>query len=89
VAAASDEKVSRLDIAMNNSLGVRRIQRVRNFDGDIEQSVYFQRTPVDQVLQRRTVQIFHGDERPAILLANVVDGANAGWFSADAACASR
>ena len=77
MAAARDKKVGGLDVAMNNSLRMRRVQRVRNFDGDIEQAVHFQRTAVDQVLQRRAVQKLHGDECFAILFANIVDGANA------------
>jgi len=41
------------------------------------------------VLQRLAVEKFHGDEGFAILLADVVDGANVGMVQAEAACASR
>ena len=76
MAAAGDEKIGGLDVAMNDSLGVRGIERVGNFDGDIEQAVEFERAAVDHVLQCGAIEKFHGDERLAILFANIVDGAN-------------
>src|SRR5262249_33665180 len=36
----------------------------------------FHCTPADAMLQRLPVPRLHGDNRPAVLLANVVDGAN-------------
>src|ERR1035441_9932560 len=36
------------------------------------------RTVADQVLQGFTVEVLHGDERLAVLFANVVDGADIG-----------
>ena len=36
------------------------------------------RTVADQVLQSVTVEVLHGDERLAVLFANVVDGADVG-----------
>ena len=43
-----------------------------------EKSFRFQRTPRDAVLQRHAVQKLHGDERTALLLANVVNRADVG-----------
>jgi hypothetical protein len=78
VAAASDEKIGGLDVAMNDSLGVRGVQRVGDFDADVEQAVHFQRVAVHSVLQRSAVEKFHGDEGFAVFFADIVDGANAG-----------
>jgi hypothetical protein len=65
---------------MNDSLGVGGIQRIRDFDGDIEQLIHFQRTPIDQVLQGGPVEKLHGYEGSTVLFANVVDCANAGMI---------
>ena len=43
-----------------------------------QQRVQFHRTPRDQVLQGHALQIFHGDKRLAVFLANVVNGADVG-----------
>src|SRR5579863_1701178 len=34
------------------------------------------------MLQRRSVQIFHSDERPSVLLAHIIDRANIGMIQA-------
>ncbi len=78
VAAAGDEKVGGLDVAMNDALGVRGVQRVGDFDADVEQAFHFQRAAVHGVLQRGAVEKFHGDEGFAVFFADIVDGANAG-----------
>ncbi len=73
-----DKNIPGLDVAMNDALGVCRVQRVGDFDGERQQRVQFHRTPGDQVLQGHALQIFHGDERLAVFLANVVNGADVG-----------
>ena len=40
----------------------------------------FQRTPRDAVLQRHALEKLHGDERLAVLLADVVNGADVGMI---------
>ncbi len=56
---------------------VRGVERVCNFDGQIEDSFHFHRLATDAVLQRHTVQIFHGDEGLPVLFADLVNGADA------------
>ena len=80
VTAISDENVGRLDVAMNDALGMGRVERVGDFDCQREQRVQFHRPPGDQILQRHALQIFHGDKRLAVFLADVVDGADVGMI---------
>ena len=65
---------------MDDALGVRGVERVGDFDGEREQRVQFHRPPGDQMLQRHALQKLHGDERLAVLLADVVDGADVGMI---------
>ncbi len=78
VSTLGDENVCGLDVAVENALGVRRIQPVGHFDGQRQQGLQLQRTAHDRVLQRHAVQEFHGDESLAVLLINFVDGADVG-----------
>ncbi len=69
---------------MDDSFGVRGIERVGNFDSELEHLVERECAALDPMLQRLTVQIFHHDERmPADRfarlkrdLANLVDRAD-------------
>ena len=74
--ALGHEEVRRLDVAMNNSLGMRRVHGIGNLYRQRKQQLDFERPPGDLVLQRRAFQIFHGDEGFSILLADVVNGAD-------------
>ena len=78
VSALGDKKIRRLDVAMDDALGMRRIQRIGNLDGQRQQRVQLHGTPGDRVLQGHAVEILHGDKRLAVLLANVVNGADVG-----------
>ena len=61
---------------MNDPSGVSRVQCVGDIDGEREKHFHFQRTPSDAVFQGRAVQKLHGDEGLAILLTDVINGAN-------------
>ena len=62
---------------MNDSFGVRGAQSFRYLD--TERQYFFARKclPVNVIPQRFAIDELHGDERPAVLLADVIDGANA------------
>ena len=60
--------------------GYPSCDRVGNLNGQREQRFQFQRLVADHVLQRLAVQVFHGDECLAILLTNVVNGADIGMI---------
>ena len=80
VSALGDENVGGLDVAMDDAFAVRGVERVGDFDGQAEQDVHFQRTAGDAVLEGHAIQILHGDEGLAVLLADVVDGADVGMI---------
>lgn len=73
-----DKNVGRLYVAMYDSLRVGRIQPIRDLDRQRQQTFSLQRTPRNFVLDRHPIQKLHGDERPSLLLTNVVDSANIG-----------
>ncbi len=76
--AAGKEDVGRLNVPVNDSLGVSGVESLGDFDGQIQQALEFHRVPGDGVLQSCTFQAFHGDEGFAIRLADFVDGADVG-----------
>ena len=61
---------------MNDALGVRGIEGIGHFGSECEQEIGFEGPSVDALLQRHAIEMFHGNERLAILFADVVDGAN-------------
>ena len=81
VAAWADEDVGGLDIAVNDACAVRRIQRVGDFDAERQHRVHVQTAMAgDALLQRAALQILHGDEGAAVLLADVMNGADVGMI---------
>ena len=80
VPAPRDENVRRLDVAMNDALAVRRIQRVGHFGSEIEQQLVLHRTPGDAMLQRYAVEEFHHHEDAAVFFADVVNSADIGMI---------
>ena len=61
---------------MNNSLAVRHIQSIRDFNGERQQPLIIDARTSTNVFQGRAVEELHGDKSLAVLLANVVDGAD-------------
>src|SRR6266852_1750588 len=61
---------------MDDAFGMRGVQRVGNLDCKFEYLVQGERLAGDYMLERAAVHEFHGDELLAVLLANIVDGAN-------------
>ena len=72
------EDICGLDVTVNDALGVSGVEGVSNLDGQRQQCVQFQRSDPDQMLQRLPIEILHGNERLAILLANVINSADVG-----------
>src|SRR5579862_1790594 len=65
---------------MNDAFGVGGVERVGNFDGQRENGLDLHGTPGDAALQRHTVEKLHGDEGMAVLLTDVVNGADVGMI---------
>src|SRR5580658_1440521 len=61
---------------MDDSFGMRSVQRIRNLDGERQYRLGFHRSAADAVLQRHAIQKFHGDEGLSVLVINFVYGAD-------------
>ena len=78
VPALSDKDVGGFDITVDDAFGVSGIESVGNFDSQRQQHLGLEWPSRDAVLQGRAIQILHHDEGTAFVLAEIVDGANAG-----------
>ena len=76
LAAGVDEDVRRLDVTVNDSLRVRRLERVRELNADIEQASDVERAAADPLRERDPFQQFHGDEVLPLELIDRVDSAD-------------
>ena len=76
----SDEDIRRLDVAVDDALGMRSIQSVGDLDREIERGSQLKRASTDAVFQRHPFQILHGDEGFSIVLADFVGGADVGMI---------
>ena len=61
---------------MHDSLGVRRIEPVRDLNADLQKLRYFDGFPGNAVLESASLKQLHGDKRTAFEFSNVVDGAD-------------
>ena len=80
VPAAGDKNIGRLNVAVNDALGVRRIERIGHIDRNSQQRLQFERRVVDGMLQRQAIQKFHDDEGAAVGLPDVVNRADVGMI---------
>ena len=55
---------------------MRGVQRVGDLEPEVEYRVQAQRAGGEPILQRRALEILHDDERPLVLLTDVVDRAD-------------
>ncbi|HME31799.1 MAG TPA: hypothetical protein VKG65_03505 [Terriglobales bacterium] len=76
VTAFGYEDIGRLDVAVDDSLGMSGVQRVGNLNRQREDNFGLYRLSRDEMLQGYAVEEFHGKERLTVLLANVENGAN-------------
>ena len=78
VPVRGDENIGRLDVAVNDALGMRRFEPFGDLDAQFEQQIERKRLAVDAVLERFAFEALHREERLAFVLADFVDGANVG-----------
>src|ERR671922_190853 len=75
--AQGNKNVGGLDVAVDDTFRVSRIEGVSNLDAEVEKQVNRQRTAGNVVAKRVPFQKLHDQEITALGFANVVDGANA------------
>jgi len=78
VSALSHEKIRGLDVAMDDAFGVGGVEGIGNLACQIEQDFKLHRPRADAVFQGYAIEKFHGDEGFAVLIADVIDGADVG-----------
>ncbi len=72
------KNIGRLDVAMNDPLGVRSRQSIRHLDTDVENLFDFHRLSSYPLLQAHSFQLLHHNEGMPAVVFDVVDGAYAG-----------
>src|ERR1700744_3087205 len=65
--AIGDENIGRLDVAVNDALGVSGIEGVGNLLAEFEETLEIEAAARDRVLERFAFQAFHRNESPAVL----------------------
>ena len=80
MAAFGDENVGGLDVEVDESLGVGGVEGIGDLGCQNEQGVEFDGLAGDAVLQGRAIEVLHGDEGAAVVLSDVVNGADVGMI---------
>jgi hypothetical protein len=70
--------VAGLQISMDDALTVCSTERLTDLDRDLQRSSERQRAPLQPVRQRLPVEELHDEKRRAVMLADVVQGADVG-----------
>ena len=78
MASTGDKDVGWFDIAVNDALGMGRIQSISDVDAKIKQALRLKRASENYLLQRLAIQVLHHDERPSLVIADLVDGTDVG-----------
>src|SRR5947209_3365235 len=74
--ALSDEDVGRLDVTMNDALGMRGFERLGELNADIEQTIKWQRRTEQLVIKALAFEQFHRNKGLPVRVFNRVDGTN-------------
>ena len=74
--ALCNEDVGGLDVTVDDSFGMCRAERIRDLGISLQHLIDRQRLSGNAILERLAVEKLHGDEFPAAVFADVVDGAN-------------
>ena len=70
------EDVGRLDVAVDDAVGVGGVQRVRNLSREVQHQTKRERPAVHVLLERLALEQLHGDELRALELVDLVDRAD-------------
>jgi hypothetical protein len=78
VAQFGDKEVGRLDVAMDDVLGMRCIQRIGNLNTQPQNRVDLEWPGLDPLFQGLALEKFHGDEGAPIVFINFINRADVG-----------
>src|SRR5262249_41849369 len=73
-----DDQVAGLQVAMDDPLRVRRLERIGDLDADVEQLVELEAALLGVLRERLALEELHDDVRTALVLLDRVDRADAG-----------
>src|SRR5271168_35302 len=76
LAALGDENVRRLDVAVDDSLGMSGFERVGDLNAEIEKLFGLEGAAFDAMLESFALEQLHGDERLAVVLTDLVNRAD-------------
>src|SRR6266851_8592827 len=71
-----EKYIRRLDVAVHDSLRVRRIEPDSDLDADLQEFRYFDGLRANTVLESMALKQFHGNKRTAFELTNIVNCAD-------------
>jgi len=76
VAEFGDKDIGGLDVAMNDAAGVSGLEAGGDVDGNVEEFIGIERLVTQEMLESEAIEKFHGDESLAVLLTDIVNGAD-------------
>ena len=79
-ATVGDENVGGLDVTMDDAFFVRGVEGVGELDADVDGARNGEETEGNQFVEGLAFEQLHGDESPAILFFDGVNGRNAGMI---------
>src|SRR5207244_12092338 len=80
MAAPGHEYVRRLDVTVNDTLGMSCLEPFRSLNGKVEELTHLERTVGDAVLQRCPFQKLHRDAGLGFMLPDLVNCADIGMI---------
>ena len=72
------KNIGGLNIAMDNSFGVSRVERIRQLYSDIQNAIECQRSTANQAAKSLSLKQLHRDEMVPFVFLHIVDRANIG-----------
>jgi hypothetical protein len=80
MAPFGDENIGRFDVAVDDPLGVRCIQPLRDLNGEVQDIGDRQGVRLNALIEGLPLQQLHSDEALAFMLVDLVDRADIGMI---------